>query len=88
MKKDIEVILLGEGQVGKTQIINQLKSKIFDDKYTKTLTANVQKIKFDIISNNNKKTVNLEIYDLPGTKQFRSINNTFIKTSKIRIIIK
>ena len=36
MKKKIEVILLGEGQVGKTQIINQLKSKIFDDKYIKT----------------------------------------------------
>ena len=59
------------------------KSKIFDDKYTKTLTANEQKIKFEIVSNNNTKTLNLDIYDLPGTKQFRSINNTFLKTSKI-----
>ena len=87
MKKKIEVILLGEGQVGKTQIINQLKSKIFDDKYIKTYTPKETKMDFKIVVNDNKKTLNLDIYDLPGTKQFRSINNTFLKTSKIVLLI-
>ena len=87
MKKKIEIIRLGEGQVGKTQIINQLKSKIFVDKYIKTYTPSETKIDFKIVANNNKKTLNLDIYDLPGLKQFRSINNTFLKTSKIVLLI-
>ena len=33
------------------------------------------------------KSKNLSIYDLPGAKQFRSINNTFLKTSNIILLI-
>ena len=72
----IEVILLGEEKVGKTQIINQLIHKKFYENYIKTLStkSNYKTIKIveEII-----KSKYLTIYDLPGAKQFRSINNTF-----------
>ena len=83
MKNKIEIILLGEGQVGKTQIINQLKSTKFDDEYIKTYTPNNAIINFTQVKNDIKKILCSDIYDLPGTKQFRSINNTFLKTSQI-----
>ena len=83
---NIEVILLGEEKIGKTQIINQLIDKKFNDNYIKTLSANYEyktiKIEEEII-----KSKNLSIYDLPGAKQFRSINNTFLKSSDIILLV-
>ena len=87
MKNKIEIILLGEGQVGKTQIINQLKSTKFDDEYIKTYTPNNAIINFTQVKNDIKKILCSDIYDLPGTKQFRSINNTFLKTSQIILLV-
>ena len=83
---NIEVILLGEEKVGKTQIINQLIDKTFDENYIKTLSTKSKyktiKILEEII-----KPKYLTIYDLPGAKQFRSINNTFLKSSNIILLI-
>ena len=76
-ENDIEVILLGEEKVGKTQIINQLQYKEFNENYTKTLSTNKNCKTIKIEEEENIKSKNLNIYDLPGAKQFRSINNTF-----------
>ena len=86
-ENDIEVILLGEEKVGKTQIINQLQYKKFNENYTKTLSTNKNCKTIKIEEEKNIKSKNLNIYDLPGAKQFRSINNTFLKTSNIILLI-
>ena len=76
-ENDIEVILLGEEKVGKTQIINQLQYKEFNENYTKTLSTNKNYKTIKIVEEEIIKSKNVCIYDLPGAKQFRSINNTF-----------
>ena len=86
-ENDIEVILLGEEKVGKTQIINQLQYKKFNENYTKTLSTNKNYKTIKIVEEEIIKSKNLSIYDLPGSKQFRSINNTFLKTSNIILLI-
>ncbi len=86
-ENDIEVILLGEEKVGKTQIINQLQYKEFNENYTKTLSTNKNCKTIKIEEEENIKSKNLNIYDLPGAKQFRSINNTFLKSSNIILLI-
>ena len=58
-----------------------------DDEYKKTLTPNGTYITFKIVKNDIIKILGLNIYDLPGTRQFRSINNTFLKTSQIVLLI-
>ena len=64
-----------------------MKSKIFNYKYINTYKPSDTNINFEIVANNHTKTLNFDIYALPGTKQFRSINNTFIKTSKIVLLV-
>ena len=46
-----------------------MKSKIHNDKYINTYTPSGTNINFKIIINNHTKTLNLDIYSLPGTKQ-------------------
>ena len=87
MKNNIEIILLGEGKVGKTQIVNQLINKNFNEKYIKTYSPKEEKKIIKIIEDEIVKSKNLSIYDLPGIKNFRSINNTFLKSSKIILLI-
>ena len=83
---DIEVIFLGEEKVGKTQIINQLINKKFNENYIKTFSANQNKTTIKILEDI-IKSKNLTIYDLPGSKQFRSINNTFLKSPEIILMV-
>ena len=83
---DIEVILLGEEKVGKTQIINKLINKEFNENYIKTFSAKKDKTKIKIVDDI-IKSKKLSIYDLPGSKQFRSINNTFLKSSEIILLV-
>ena len=83
---DIEVIFLGEEKVGKTQIINQLINKEFNENYIKTFSANQNKTTIKILEDTIKSKP-LKIYDLPGSKQFSSVNKTFLKSPEIILMV-
>ena len=85
-KFDIEIIFLGEEKVGKTQIINQLINKEFNENYIKTFSANQNKTTIKILEDTIKSKP-LKIYDLPGSKQFSSINKTFLKSPEIILMV-
>ena len=97
MEKDIEIILLGEEKVGKTQIVNKLISEnekfnkschsIHFENYNRTYTPNKKHIAINISEEKNIKEKNLIIYDLPGAEIFSPINETFFRTAKIIFLV-
>ena len=80
---EIKTILVGMSGTGKTNIINALTGKKFDEsKYCTTTSSFADKI----MSINNKK-YRLEIWDTAGQEQYRSLTKIFINDSKIVIFV-
>ena len=79
----IKVILLGESGVGKTNLIRVAAGKKFDPRTEPTLANSYCESQTVV---NNKKYRYL-LWDTAGQEQFRSMNQLFIKDSKIIIIV-
>jgi len=81
--KTIKVILLGETGVGKTCLINAYFGKKFmDNMQTTSMPESNSKI-LEI----NKKKYLIEIWDTAGQEKYRSMNNIFVKGSKVVIFV-
>ena len=81
--KEIKLILVGMAGTGKTNIVNALTGKQFEEnKFSTTTSSFIDKT----ISINNKK-YNLEIWDTAGQEKYRSLTKIFIKDSKIVIFV-
>ena len=81
--KPIKVILLGESGVGKTNLIRVAAGKQFELKTESTL-ANSYCESQTVVNN---KTYIYFLWDTAGQEQFRSMNQLFIKDSKIIFIV-
>ena len=79
----LKLILIGEGTVGKTSLINQYVNNKFEDEYLMTI-GNDKMIK-EIEINENK--VRLEIWDTIGQENLRSANKIFMKNTDIALIV-
>ena len=79
----IKIILLGESGVGKTSIINVFQMKNFKENIASSLFCNSVNKSIEI---ENKEYL-LEIWDTAGQEKFRSLNQLFIKDSKIIILV-
>ena len=79
----IKIILLGESGVGKTSIINIFQMKDFNENIMTTICCNFVNKSIEI----ENKEYRLEIWDTAGQEKFRSLNQLFIKDSKIIILV-
>ena len=79
----IPIILLGDGEVGKTSIIRQLQEKKFTQYYRTTITP----IRRRKILTFNSRKLNLCIYDTPGMEIYSEINRIYLKNIKIVLLI-
>jgi Ras-related protein Rab-8A len=79
----IKVILLGETGVGKTCLINAYIGKRF---MQNCLTTSSPESERKIIEINQKKYL-IELWDTAGQEKYRSMNNLFIKESKVVILV-
>ena len=82
-EKAIKVVLLGESGVGKTNLIRRAMGLEFDSNSISSLNASYHED--NIIVNNTKYFY--QIWDTVGQEIFRSLNQIFIKDSKIVIIV-
>jgi small GTP-binding protein len=66
----IKVIIVGNGQVGKTSMIKRFASGEYDDKYKKTIGAAFKEKELFIKSAN--KTVKFMLWDTAGQEGFQN----------------
>ena len=81
MKKEYEVklILVGESNVGKTSLLRQYVEHLFQEDKITTIGYDTmyKEIEFE------EGKIMLQIWDTCGQEQFRTINQLFVKNSKI-----
>ena len=81
--KAIKVILLGESGVGKTNLIRVAMGNPFDESSHSTISSSYYDS--EIIINNKQYTYCL--WDTAGQEAYRSLNQMFVKESKIVLIV-
>ena len=79
----IKIILLGEACTGKTNLINIYCNLTFNSNYIPNITSAILEKKTVI----GKIQYLIKLYDIAGDQKFRSLNNLFIKDSKICIFV-
>ena len=80
---ELKVILVGNSGVGKTNLINVLTGRKFEQSImTTTISTYVEK-KMEM----GKKKYNLEIWDTAGQEKFHSLTKLFIKESRIVLFV-
>ena len=77
----VKVVLLGEAGVGKTCIISQFISGVFDPDTISSLSA--QYISKTMEFKDIKKAIKFEIWDTAGQERFRSLAKIFYKDAKV-----
>ena len=77
----IKVVLLGEAGVGKTCIIAQFISNVFDPDTISSLSA--QFISKQIDLKDIKKIIKFDIWDTAGQERFRALAKIFYKDAKV-----
>ena len=80
---DVKIILLGEGGVGKTSLINVYLDKKFNPSEQQTLKGYLSLKKIKI----NDKELNINLWDTVGQERFRSVTKKFIRGSNIIIFV-
>jgi small GTP-binding protein len=79
----IKILVLGDLNVGKTNIINQYTEKKFDNNYVATLGIDFKTKNIQL----NNKTIKLQIWDSVGQEKYMSISrNLFMKVQGILLV--
>ena len=81
--KPIKLILLGESGVGKTNLIRVAIGKEFVSNISATLTSSYCESKITV----DKKLYKYFLWDTAGQEKYRSLNQLFIKDSKIILLV-
>ena len=81
--EEVKLIVVGETNVGKTSLIKQYIENIFSEE--KTATVGYDTISKDLEIENRK--LKLNIWDTCGQEQYRTINQMFVKNSKIALLV-
>ena len=81
----VKVVLLGEAGVGKTCIISQFISGVFDPDTISSLSA--QFITKTLDFKDIKKSIKFEIWDTAGQERFRSLAKIFYKDAKVICLV-
>ena len=80
---EIKIILLGESGTGKSNLVNICCNLKFNKNSTSNISSSILEKKVTL----GNIQYNLKFWDTAGQEKFRSLNNIFIKDSKICIFI-
>jgi len=79
----LKIIFLGESNTRKTSIISQYIKESFIKEYSTTISSNIIQKEIEI---ENKKLI-IELYDIPGNKQYRDNIKILIKNINIALLV-
>ena len=79
----VKLILIGEGEVGKTAIITQFVQGYFQEDYIQTVSQDKSFKQVTI----DGKVIDLEIWDTIGQEKYNAANKIFMKNAKIALIV-
>ena len=82
-QEEVKLIVVGETNVGKTSLIKQYIDNIFSEE--KIATVGYDTITKEIAIEDRK--IKLNIWDTCGQEQYRTINQMFVKNSKIALLV-
>ncbi len=79
----IKIIVVGDGNVGKTSLINQYLYKEFKENYPSTVAGDksFHKLKID------DEEYTIQLWDTAGQEIYRNVNKLFFKNSNIVIFV-
>lgn len=83
-QQTVNIAILGQEKVGKTQLFNRLTGTPFDDRYQATIAAT-----FGVKSylQSDKQEVKLEFWDTSGRERYRSLLPMYYRNAKAIIIV-
>ena len=79
----IKIILLGESGTGKSNLINICCNLEFNPNTESNITSSI----LEKTINLGKIAYNIKLWDTAGQEKFRTVNNLFIKDSKICVFV-
>lgn len=85
---EVKVVLLGESGVGKSSIIKQYVTHIFDPDIDSSISSKYISKEIEIIDDRNKKKkLKLNLWDTAGQEKYRSLAKIFYKDARIIIFV-
>jgi small GTP-binding protein len=81
--KPLKIALIGDGNSGKTQLINQLVSNSFNDKYLATIGVDFERVAF---TPTDGQRMDLQIWDTAGQERFQTIVSSYYRNNSAFII--
>ncbi len=85
MSQEIEakLILVGETNVGKTSLLRQYIDHLFQEEKVSTIGYDTMLKKLELPNGN----ISLQLWDTCGQEQFRTVNQLFVKNSKMALLV-
>eukprot|EP01083_Nonionella_stella_P064193 167084_1 len=77
IETDLKVIIVGNGQVGKTSLITRYATGVFTDSYKKTIGTDF--MERDIVVGDFEEKVKMMLWDTAGQEMFSSITRNYYK---------
>ncbi len=75
MKFSFKVVILGDGGVGKTSLLNKFVSESFEKDYKSTIGTNIMRVDYKIME---KVTVGFALWDLAGQQFFQKVRQMYL----------
>ena len=80
---DAKLILVGETNVGKTSLLRQYIDHLFQEEKVSTIGYDTMIKKLELPNGN----ISLQLWDTCGQEQFRTVNQLFVKNSKMALLV-
>lgn len=84
MKFTFKVVILGDGGVGKTSLLNKFVEKTFEQDYKSTIGTNIMRIDYKVMEN---VTVGFALWDLAGQQFFQKVRTMYLQGCQAALFV-